>query len=104
MLPLVPVEAGSLSYALCSPGLGGNNLDHQLEGEPTVKAFYTNGTLIIREGVHQLAAQPVFTENPRDLVDRANWRLRSVQVFGNSSKSWQVRQTIAENLIGELTA
>lgn len=67
-----------------------------------MKAFYSNGHLIVREGVHQLARQPIATDSPRALVDECNRRLRLVKVEGHDARSWQVRRTLAENLIGEV--
>lgn len=69
-----------------------------------MKAFYTNGHLIIREGAQCLAKQPIATDSPRALVDECNRRLRLVKVQGHDARSWQVRRTLAENLIGEMAA
>jgi hypothetical protein len=68
-----------------------------------MRAMYTNGHLIILEGAECLAKQPVPTETPRELVDECNRRLREVKVEGHDARSWQVRRTLAKNLIGEVS-
>lgn len=60
------------------------------------------GELLIHHRGNQLALRPVTTDNPRELVDRANASLRTSSVTGDDAMAWAMRRKLANVLMTEL--